>query len=258
MELGECLRATRVGNGTSARDVALLAGVAPSTVIRVEGGQLPNVSWELALRLLAANDLGPDMKPVSAPTGIAAARRMLGDAVAEQPDFAGWLRRWRLLRLVDDAGQVRDVRSLAFRAGRSALLANRSGSVSVARRLSWLQVGDRLSSGGVEWANTGDSAANRVSLFADQVWPVFYVEDVVRAVEAIGSPVMLPGQRGPRTLLVPFDGFSEVGRWQDENGPTEGVWYAAPWQVAMDCYAGVQRMLLQAEHLIDLWEGEVV
>lgn len=212
------------------------------------------VSYELAVRLLRANNLDPSMRPLSQPSAVSAARSLLGDDVTPPPDMAEWVARWTALRLLDTDGAVRDARGLAFRAGRSALLSARPGAVAVRRDLPWLETGRRFNRAGIAWANTGDSAANRLFPFADQVWPVFYVEDVRSALQATDLTPLLPGERGPRTLFIPFDGASEAGRWQDEAGPTSEMWFAAPWQVVIDCFAGADRMLQQADRILDSWE----
>lgn len=243
------LRAARTLNGLSAREVARLAGVEPSTVTRIEQGAFPRASYEVISRLLRANDLGADLQPLSQPTAIQAARLLLGDTVPAPYDLPEWLDRWCRLGLVEKDGQVTNSRDLVFRAGRSAWLASRPGAVDLPRTLTWDQVADRLNAADVDWAATGDAAANRLSEYADETWPVLYVEDLRAAVEALDLSPRLPCETGPRITLIPFDGTSELGRWVEDN-----MRYAAPWQVVMDSYAGTQRMPLQADWILDGWE----
>lgn len=253
MDLVTELRAARTLAGLSARDVAHLARVAPSTVTRIENGAFADIGYRMVQRILDAVDLGADLGPLSRPSAISAARYLLGDEIAPPADLGFWLDRWRSLRLLGKDNDVISPRELAWRAGRSASLAFRPGSVTVARSLDLATAGRRLDQAGIEWANTGDAAANRIADYADETWPVYYVSDLRAALNALGATLSLPGDAGPSMTLIPFDGASEAGRWRDSDGT--GLVYAAPWQVVMDCYGGEQRMPSQAEWILDAWEA---
>lgn len=240
----------------SARDLARLTGADVSTITRFEDEGWLTASRDLTNRVLEALDRKPDLEIMSRPQAIAVARLLLGDSTALPLDgstFEFWASKWRLTRILDQDNVVKDRRSLAFRAGRSASLLARPGSVDVAHDRDWLTLGRQLSSAGIEWANTGGSAANRLAPYADQPWPVFYVNEIRRAVDELGLKPLLPAETGPNIRILPFDGFSEAGRWQDCSGSTESMWFAAPWQVVMDCYAGVDRMPTQANWILDAW-----
>lgn len=251
MDLYTRIRIARTLSGLSARDLARLAEVAPSTVTRIENREIGDVSYRVVQRILDAVDLGPDLKPLSRPSALAAARILLGDEVERPADFDFWVDRWRKLRVVGADGQPTNVRDLAWRAARSASLAHRPGAVFVRRALDLADVARLFDDADLEWANTGDSAANRISLFADQTWPVFYVSDVRTALDSLSAAPFLPNEDGPAMTLIPFDGTSEAGRWRDTD--QTGLVYAAPWQVVLDCFAGMQRMPDQAERILDLW-----
>jgi len=250
MDLATNLRAARTVNALSAREVARLADVSPSTVTRIEKGEWNTVSYAVVQRLLDATDLGPDLKPRSRPTAIAAARHILGDTQLPPSDLSEWVTRWRSLRLLDERDQARNPRDLAFRAGRSAPLACRPGAVNAPRTRDIIDIAKHLDTTGIQWAITGDSAANRITEYADQIWPVVYVDELATALDAIEVRPALPSERGPVMTLIPMDDFNRIGRWRDDE---TGMVYAAPWQVVMDSYAGTQRMPQQADRILDAW-----
>jgi transcriptional regulator with XRE-family HTH domain len=247
MDIGRRIRRARIGAQLTAREVALLAGVATSTVTRIENGER-EPSYGLVVRLLRAVDVGENLEPLSRPSSIATARWLIDPEFDVRPDDADeWLTTWTTLGLLDSDQRPTDLRRLLFRAARSARLVARPWRIDFPLAEGWEQVEAVLSDGGFGWARTGDAAANRIVEWADESWPVCYVDDVYAAREVIGVPPRRPDERGPVMSLVQFDGYSEIGRWKD----ADGTWYADPWQVVMDCFGGVQRMPEQADMIVD-------
>lgn len=243
------VRAVSAADALSEEQVARMAGVPTSLFAALRSGAEDAVSSNALVRIRTALGLDEQWKKVSSPAAISAARWALGDG--PRPDSADrWLEKWSRIELVGLARQgfpVRDARSLAFRAGRSAVLADRPGGVAVRQDRSWSAIAQGLAVCGVEYAGTGDRAANRLADSASEIMPTFYVPDPERAVELLSLSRKPEGEFGFPILLLPFDGFSEANRWQDEDG----VWYATPWQVVMDCYAGPDRMPEQADQVLD-------
>lgn len=251
MSVAGLIRDARLSSELNSKEIALLAGVSASTVTRIERGEMkPTV--EMVQRLMDASGYSLDLSavPKSDPAVIAAARSVLGrdKALASFGNAAGYIERWRRMGLLDENGDAVSVRDVAFRAAKSARLADRPGIRYFERSATWTDVGAGLNAAGLEWMNTGDSAANRLYPYADQIWPVFYVEDTEAAAVALGI-VERVGTYGPSISLVPFDGVSEVGRWRDDDG----MWFADRFQVLIDCYAGTTRMPEQADALIEMW-----
>lgn len=248
LTIAQRLRGSRTANGLSARQVAALAGVSPSTVTRVESGEM-SPTYDLVLRLLDAVGLDERLAPTSRPSAIATARWLLdGGRAPDDVDY--WVERWariNAVRVNDDEVTVPDERSLAFRAGRAAAVTLRPGAAVLRRDRSWNDVAAGLAESGLEWAGTGDTAANRLVSYASETSPTFYVEDVDAAIESLGLAYRAPREWGQPITLLPFDGFSENGRWRDDDGR----WYAAPWQVVMDCYGGSDRLPEQADRILD-------
>lgn len=242
--LAQRLRTARMMNALSARQVAALAGVSPSTVTRVESGKM-NPTYDVVLKLLDAVGLDERFDPVSDPLAVATARWILG--VGEEPPVVDyWISRWILTGTLkmDGAGDVTvpDLQTFAYRAGRAAAVAYRPEVVRVRQDRSWDDVADGLTRADLAWAGTGDRAANRLVDSASESQPTFYVEDVDAAIDELGLVFKGPREWGWPITLLPFDGFSEAGRWADGDR-----WYAAPWQVVLDCYGGSDRVPEQAD-----------
>jgi transcriptional regulator with XRE-family HTH domain len=247
--LEQRLRTARMMNALSARQVAALAGVSPSTVTRVESGKM-NPTYDVVLKLLDAVGLDERFDPISDPVAVATARWVLG--FGEEPSDVGyWINRWMVSGTLarDKSGEINvpDLQTFAFRAGRAAVLAYRPQVVRVRQDRSWDDVADGLTRAGVAWAGTGDRAANRLVYSASESEPTFYIEDVDASIDVLGLAFKGPREWGKPITLLPFDGFCEVDRWQDDDGR----WYAAPWQVVLDCYGGSDRVPEQADRIIE-------
>lgn len=251
MDMAELIRNARVSSELNSKEVASLAGVSASTVTRIERGEMkPTVDMVQRLMEAAGYSLDVTVSPKSDPSAIAAARGVMGgeERLASFGDAARYVERWTRVGLVDEDGAAASVREVAFRAAMSARLAARPGIRYFERSATWTDVGAVLNDVDVAWMNTGDSAANRLYPYADQIWPVFYVEDTQAAAVALGL-VERVGTYGPSISLIPFDGVSETGRWQDDDG----MWFADRFQVLIDCYAGMNRMPEQADALVEMW-----
>ena len=247
--LAQRLRTARLMSALSARQVAALAGVSPSTVTRVESGRM-NPTYDVVLKLLDAVGLDERFDRVSDPLAVATARWVLG--VGEEPGEADyWINRWIMSGTLarDDAGDVTvpDLQTLAFRAGRAATLAFRPKVVLARQDRTWDDVADGLIGAGIEWAATGDRAANRLVLSVNEVQPTFYVDDIEAVPDALGLVFKGPQEWGWPITFLPFDGFSESGRRADDDGR----WYAAPWQVVLDCYSGSDSLSDPADRILD-------
>ncbi|MDT0202324.1 helix-turn-helix transcriptional regulator [Nocardioides sp. AE5] len=241
-------RAGRQIANLTTRQVGALAGVSASTVSRVEMGNL-NPTYDVAMRLLAAVDLDPSFQPASQPGAIATARWLLGDGECPTAPEA-WLERWHTLGIIDIQGDaqpaVLDTRALALRAGRAATLTRRPGAALLRQDRGAMEVSAGLKGAGISYARTGDRAANRLVSVATDGMPVFYVNDVDDAVNALGLAYRGPREWGAPIVLLPFDGYSEAGRVGVDD-----EWFASDWQVVMDCYGGTDRMPEQADRVLD-------
>lgn len=248
MDLAERISTLRRVNGLSARQLAALVNVAPTTVTRIESGAV-SPSFDLAQEILTVLGEPIGFTGVADTTAIAAARRALDPAlnIAVTTQIEAWLQRWARIGLVDAAGRVVPGKGadLLLRAGRSARLTRRPGAVDFEAGPTAYDVAEALGEAGVDYALTGDAGANLYRSSAGEAWPVLYVEDVGRAAKAAGLARKEPGSFGMRVTLIPFDGVSELGRTE-----IDAVTVASRDQVIVDAYGGIDRMAEQADILL--------
>jgi transcriptional regulator with XRE-family HTH domain len=235
-------------NGLSARQLAALVDVAPTTVTRIESGAV-SPSFDLAQEILTVLGEPIGFTGVADIAAIAAARSALDPSlsVPVTQDVDAWRLRWARIGLIDKAGCATPGKEadLLFRAGLAARLTRRPGAVDFKAGPSAYDVADALRAAGVEYALTGDAGANLYRSSAGEAWPVLYVEDVSLGAEAAGLMRKDSGTFGMRITLIPFDGVSEVGRTT-----IDGVAVVTRDQVIIDAYGGIDRMAEQADILL--------
>ncbi|WP_277212001.1 helix-turn-helix transcriptional regulator [Isoptericola croceus] len=249
MDLAERISTLRRVNGLSARQLAALVDVAPTTVTRIESGAV-SPSFVLAQEILTVLGEPIGFTGMADIEAVAAARLALDSAldVAITPGVEAWRARWARIGLVDELGRVVASKEadLLFRAGRAARLTRRPGAVDFKAGATAYEIAGALGEAGVDYAVTGDAGANLYRSSAGEAWPVLYVEDVERAAEAAGLVRKEPGSFGMRVTLIPFGGVSERGRTM-----IDGVSVVARDQVVIDAYGGIDRMAEQADVLLD-------
>lgn len=248
MDLAERISTLRRANGLSARQLAALVDVAPTTVTRIESGVV-SPSFDLAQEILTVLGEPIGFTGVADVGAVAAARLALDPslAVPVAATVDAWRRRWARIGLVDGLGRVVPGKEadLLFRAGRAARLTRRPGSVDFEPGPSAYGLAESLGAAGLDYALTGDAGANLYRSSAGEAWPVVYVADLDRAAKAGGLERKEAGSFGMRVTLIPFDGVSEAGRARISD-----VVVAARDQVILDAYGGVDRMAEQAHILL--------
>lgn len=248
MDLAERISTLRRVSGLSARQLAALVDVAPTTVTRIESRAV-SPSFDLAQEILTVLGEPIGFTGLADVDAIATARLAL-DPELDVSSTAGvelWRQRWARLGLLDADGRVTAGKEadLLFRAGRAARLTRRPGAVDFTAGLSADEVAESLGAVTLDYALTGDAGANLYRSSAGEAWPVLYVENVARAAEAAGLVRKEPGSFGMRVTLIPFDGVSEIGRVE-----IGGIAVAARDQVVIDAYGGIDRMVEQADILM--------
>lgn len=250
MDLAERISTLRRLNGLSARQLAALVDVAPTTVTRIESGAV-SPSFDLAQEILTVLGEPIGFTGVADIAAIAAARSALDSSigVSVTRSVEAWQQRWARIGLVDAVGRVIPGKEpdLLLRAGRAARLTRRLGAVDFRSGPTAYDVAEALGDAGIDYALTGDAGANLYRSSAGEAWPVVYVEDVARAAQAAGLTRKEPGSFGMRVTLIPFDGVSELGRSE-----IDGITVVARDQVILDAYGGIDRMAEQADILLGL------
>lgn len=248
MDLAERISTLRRVNGLSARQLAALVDVAPTTVTRIESGAV-SPSFDLAQEILTVLGEPIGFTGVADVAAIAAARLALDPTlgIAVTAAVEAWWERWVRIGLVDAVGRVVPGKEadLLFRAGRAARLTRRPDAVDFNPGPTAYDIAAAVGEAGIGYAVTGDAGANLYRSSAGEAWPVLYVEDVARAAEAAGLSRKEPGSFGMRVTLIPFDGVSELERIE-----IDGVAVVARDQVVIDAYGGIDRMAEQADILL--------
>ena len=131
MDLAERISTLRRLNGLSARQLAALVDVAPTTVTRIEAGEV-SPSFDLAQEILTVLGAPIGFTGLVDMAAIAAARLALDPAlaVAVTPEVDAWRERWARIGLIEPSGRVVSGKEadLLFRAGRAARLTRRPGA----------------------------------------------------------------------------------------------------------------------------------
>lgn len=248
MDLAGRISMLRRVNGLSARQLAALVGVAPTTITRIESGAV-SPSFDLAQEIMAVLGEPIGFTGVADASAIAAARLALDPTldIKVGPGVEAWRQRWARVGLVDGMGKVITGKhaDLMFRAGRAARLTRRAGATDFNAGLSAIELAGALAAADVDYALTGDAGANCYRSSAGEAWPVLYVEDVARAAAVIGLERKQPESFGMKCTLIAFDGVNELGR-----ADIDGVVVAARDQVVIDAYGGIDRMPEQADILL--------
>lgn len=248
MDLAERISTLRRLNGLSARQLAALVDVAPTTVTRIEAGRV-SPSFDLAQEILTVLGEPIGFTGAADKAAVAAARLALDPDldIAVPLGVQSWWQRWTRLGLMDASGRTVPGKEsdLLFLAGRAARLTRRPGAADFNAGPSAYDVAEALAMAGVAYALTGDAGANLYRSSAGEMWPVLYVEDVARAAAAADLTRKESGSFGVRVTLIPFDGVSELGRTE-----IRGVTVVARDQVILDAYGGIDRMTEQADILL--------
>lgn len=248
MDLAERVSTLRRVSGLSARQLAALVDVAPTTVTRIEAGAV-SPSFDLAQEILTVLGEPIGFTGVADAAAIAAARLARDPAlpIAQTPEVVTWQQRWMRMGLIDAAGRVVPGKEpdLLFHAGRVARLTRRSGAVDFRPGPNAYDLAHAFGRARVAYALTGDAGANLYRSGVGEAWPVLYVKDVDRAATVGGLARKEPGSLGTRVTLIPFDGVSELGRSE-----IDGVTVVTRDQVVIDAYGGVDRMAEQADILM--------
>lgn len=255
----DIVKQAREAAGLNKNQLAALAGVPASTVSRIESGAIDPTLGMLD-RLLRAAGYVPNIELArgSDPIVAACARVILTGQEFEalnNTEISSRLdqvaKSWIAQRFLNpDRTLSAAPRELAREAGRRSELPLRPNVRAYRLGLNWVATASRIDATKTKWASTGAKAAQRLGASGEGVSPaIFYVENIDLAERVLKAQ---PIERGDScdTLLIPFDGFSEVGAWRDNDG----LWWADPMQVVIDCYGMNDDSISMADQIADEWD----
>lgn len=245
---GTLVSKARRMSGLSAKQAAILAGVASSTVTRIERGDIdPTFSTLTSVLAACGWRYGDQLEPYTDPDALRAARRIFEPEIGLRATVGSetYARRWGEAGIIGGAaGPAGEAKEIAVAGSRQAVLSERPGATRFGFK-DWTAVARSLRASGQDWVLTGGYAALCYTKVASVDWAVFYVSDVDAAAAAANLPPVKDGRTW--TTLIPFDEVTAAGT-QTLDG---GLRLASFWQVVIDCFAGNGRMPAQAEAMID-------
>ncbi|MDN4639428.1 helix-turn-helix transcriptional regulator [Agreia sp. PsM10] len=250
MKANEALSYIRARGGLTRLELAQLAGVAPSTITRIEDGS-SEPSWKVMSSILTAAgyQVLDGLKPSGDLDAVRAARVALGELDPNDTNSGtqAWLTRWNRARLIDGNYRVQNVDKLVAQAGIAAPLMSRPGRrIAVKYDKPWQETAARLSQLNRRYAVTGITATSKTRLQDGSAWPVMYVDDPEGVVQELG---LTPAKRGALLTLLPFNTLAETGTVTED-----GVTWVSPAQALIDSYSGPGRMADQAESAAARWQ----
>ncbi len=226
------------GSKYNRRELARRAGVSPSTVTRIEKGDL-DPTLGMAERILAAAGLQiPTPEPLCDASALSAARAILGGTDPADPAMAETLTRW-----ASPDGEPHP-RQLAMEAAVAAPPRLRPRAVTTTSDWGFLRIASAAAATRKGWAASGAPAAARIGASEQEGPVVLYVEEPNR----LAGMISRPGASAVDVIVLPFDGIGEKDAWNDD-----GVVWADPLQVILDCY-GMPETASLADELTKDWE----
>lgn len=254
MDAAVIVKRVRALSGITRKDLAALSGISPSTVGRIEQGEL-DPTWGTLSRILEATGYrinGDTVVSAGDVTAIIAARpvlesrteasvtatlRSLPAGVAESADR--WVQRWNRAGWLS-AGRVGELVALAVNAGNAAKLARRN----VLRRTvtapdGWQELARQIGEAGLEYAVSGLVAAREDRATSSAAAPVVYVDDPSEVIRRLALEETVPG-RGVLLLSASGDELAQA----EEDG---GIRFVSRMQGILDAFAGPGREPDKAE-----------
>ncbi|WP_150307206.1 helix-turn-helix domain-containing protein [Planctomonas psychrotolerans] len=256
MDAAQLTTTVRTLNGLSRAQLGKLSNIAPSTIGRIERGEL-EPSWSSMIAILNSGGFDLDaLVPRADVSAIAAARSVIGtDSGMLRDDYQiqPWLDRWKRAGLIDGVlalpGQVGQI---ALLAGNASKLGARAGVRDFAYTNPWQRTANALRNAGIRYAVTGIPAAEGGNSDYGSDSPVIYVDSPRAAAQTLELEPAADGQR--RLTLVPFDRVSTVGVWDDEQGFS---WVDSV-QGLVDAYASAGRSADRADAVVPQFERRVM
>jgi DNA-binding XRE family transcriptional regulator len=255
MEARTLIRNVRSLNGLTRAELAKIANISPSTIGRIERGEL-DPSWSSMMSIVQSvgYSIGDRVRPNGDVSAVEAARRAIERDIGpgDSSSVASWLDRWLRAGLIDRRGVVPGkVGQIALLAGNAAAVGARPGVRNFGYTKSWQKTAHDLNSQGIRFATSGIDAALGGISDGGSDWPLMYVDDPSSAARAIGLSPAQEGQK--RMTLLPFDSNSARGIRRDSSG----FGWVDPVQGLVDAYAMPGRSADRADALVPRFERQL-
>ncbi|MDR1188325.1 MAG: helix-turn-helix domain-containing protein [Bifidobacteriaceae bacterium] len=261
MDAAMIVRRVRALSGITRKELAGLAGLAPSTVGRIERGML-DPTWGTLSRILEATGYrisGDSIVSAGDTAAIRAARPVLESRLGRAPKVGStaireadrdrrshaeeWLARWARAGWLSDQADADAVVALAVSAGNAAKITRRNvARGAVAAEDGWQALARRLGEAGIEYAVSGLVAARDDRVMAAAANPVIYVDDPRGVMDRLELDEVAPGSGV--LLIAP-----------DDDGPAQGdmeggIRFVSRAQGVLDAFAGPGREPDKAEEML--------
>lgn len=275
MEAVAIIKKIRAMSGITRKELAQLADLSPSTISRIERGEM-DPTWSTMQKIFSATGyqlsgtsvvssgdtsviqaaniyLQPILKrafpPVAEPLQPVATTKATGPLPVKVKASAGeWADRWKRTGWLKDSAGVDDLVAIAVTAGNAGKVARRRGArVPVEIPKGWRDLVDRLAEAGVDYAVSGIVATWEDRSDAQAGAPLIYVSDPRGVAEQLGLERARPG----RGVLLMEAMSSELDDVESEGG----IRFVPRSRALLDAFSGPGRDPDKAEDLLRaIWE----
>ncbi len=248
MDASTIVKRLRAANGLTRVDLARLADVSPSTVGRIENGEL-DPTWSTLQKLLAATGMvisGTTVVSAGDASATSAARAVLERRL--DADASEWAKRWSRVGW-SRLRSPEDVLSVAVAAGNAAKFARRARQplyVRVPGQQKWQDLPLALRDAGVPYAISGLVATAEDRASTSAAAPIVYVREPRAVVDELG---LVP--------VPPLHGTMLVAPSTDEMEGAEldgGLQFVTRTQALLDAFASGGRQSEKAEAVAKGWQ----
>lgn len=247
MDASTIVKRIRMTEGLTRADLAKLADVSPSTVGRIEKGEL-DPTWSTLQKLLSATGLvisGNTVISAGDASATTAARALL-EGRPESVSSA-WVQKWARAGWAK-LSSPEDVLALAVVAGNAAKFARRPRRplyVRMPNQTRWQELPEALGRAGEKYAISGLVATAPDRATAPAAAPIVYVRDPRDIVNRFGLQEVAPLQG---TMLV-APSADEMENTEVDNG----LWFVTRAQAMLDAFASGGRQSDKAESVAKSW-----
>ena len=275
MEAAAIIKKIRAMSGITRKELAQLADVSPSTISRIERGEM-DPTWGTMQKIFSATGyqlngtsvvssgdtsaiqaaniyLQPLLKqafpPMAKPLQPAATTMATGPlSVKVKAPTGEWADRWKRTGWLKDSAGVDDLVAIAVTAGNAGKVARRRGArAPVEIPKGWRDLVDRLDEAGVDYGVSGIVATGEDRSDTQAGAPLIYVSDPHGVAEQLGLERARPG-RGV-LLLEAMSG--ELDDVESEGG----IRFVPQSRALLDAFSGPGREPDKAEDLLRaIWE----